>query len=59
MDILDILDREPIRLMDGRYSTGFVDLDRLRKVIESGYAEVYTENGVRFVRKLKTERGTQ
>ncbi len=50
--ILAILDRESIRLMDGRYSTGFANMEDLQKLIDmGGYVEVYENQGVKFVRK--------
>jgi hypothetical protein len=47
--LLEILKKESIRLVDGRYSNGFADLDDLNKLIELGQAEVY-DNGMEFVR---------
>lgn len=50
--LLAVLDREPIRLIDGRYSTGFANVKDLQKLIDMGsYVEVYENQGVRFVRK--------
>jgi hypothetical protein len=50
--ILEILDTESIRLIDGRYSDGFVDLDDLKKLIDmGGYVVLYNIGGVTFVRK--------
>jgi len=51
--IKDILRREPIRLMDGRYSTGFVSVAELNSLVNEGTAEVYDNQGVDFVRLLK------
>jgi hypothetical protein len=48
--VLDILGKGPIRLIDGRYSEGFVDLDDLNKLIEIGVAEVYEIDEMKFVR---------
>lgn len=51
--ILKVLDRESIRIIDGRYSTGFVNMKDLQKLIDmGGYVEVYENQGVKFVRKL-------
>ena len=48
--ILAILDREPIRLIDGRYSDGFVKTKDLLKLINmGGYVEVYEASGIKFV----------
>lgn len=50
--ILAILDRESIRLIDGRYSTGFANMEDLQKLIDmGGYVEVYDNQGMEFVRK--------
>ena len=50
--ILAILDREHIRLIDGRYSTGFANMKDLQKLIDmGGYVEVYDNQGIKFVRK--------
>lgn len=50
--ITDILESEPIRLIDGRWSDGFADTKALQMVIDSGYAEVYEiAGGWKFVRK--------
>ena len=50
--LLEVLDRESIRLIDGRYSTGFANMEDLHKLIEmGGYVEVYENQGVKFVRK--------
>lgn len=52
--ILKILEEEPIRLVDGRYSDGFADTDNLNKLIKlGGYVEVYEKGGMKFVRKKK------
>jgi hypothetical protein len=48
-----ILEREPIRFIDGRYSDGFVDTALLVDVIESGKAEIYKNETVLFVRLTK------
>jgi len=53
MSILQVLDKEPIRLIDGRYSEGFADTDDLQKLIDmGGYVEVYEDDGLKFVRRL-------
>jgi len=49
--ILRILEREPIRRADGRYSAGFVDLDDLQRLIDAGEIEVYDNQCVAFVRR--------
>lgn len=49
-DLLKILEKEHIRLMDGRYSDGFVDLDELRELISEDFVEVYEKQGMEFVR---------
>lgn len=50
--ILAVLDRESIRLIDGRYSTGFANMKDLQKLIDmGGYVEVYDNQGMKFVRK--------
>ena len=49
-NILAILEKEPIRFIDGRYSNGFVDEEDLRHLIESGRAEIYQNGGMKFVR---------
>jgi hypothetical protein len=50
-NILEILKREPIRFIDGRYSDGFVKGADLNKLIELGWAEIYDNNGTEFVRR--------
>ena len=50
--ILAVLDRESIRLVDGRYSTGFANMEDLQKLIDmGGDVEVYDNQGMKFVRK--------
>ena len=50
--ILKILENEPIRLVDGRYSDGFASTDDLNKLIKlGGYVEVYEKGGMKFVRR--------
>ena len=50
--ILAVLDRESIRLVDGRYSSGFANMEDLQKLIDMGdYVEVYDNQGMKFVRK--------
>jgi len=51
-NILKILEKESIRLIDGRYATGFVDLDDLNELIQEGEVEVYKVYGVRFARLI-------
>ena len=51
--ILEILKKESIRLLDGRYSKGFVDLDELKELISEGKAEVYENQEMKFVRRPK------
>ena len=48
--IVSILKNENVRLMDGRFSDGFVDIDKLNKLIKDGVAEIYDNQGVEFVR---------
>ena len=57
MTIKEILQKESIRLADGRWSGGFVDEESLSKLIESGEAEMYQHEGFTFVRlkKIKVE----
>lgn len=49
-NILEILKNEDIRMVDGRYSDGFVDTDELRKLVDSGEAETYCKSEFNFVR---------
>lgn len=49
-NILEILKTEPIRMIDGRYSTGFVDTDVLAGFITAGQIEIYKIQGMQFVR---------
>ena len=48
--VINILKQEDIRLMDGRFRDGFVDLNVLNKLIEEGKAEIYDNQGIKFVR---------
>jgi hypothetical protein len=41
-----------IRLMDGRWSDGYVHMETLKKLIEEKRVEVFTNKGVKMVRKL-------
>jgi len=50
---LKILENEPIRWIDGRYSNGFVDLNELPILLLEGSAEVYEDQGMKFVRLRK------
>ena len=51
--VLEILRRgNYIRLMDGRYDSGFVALDVLQAVIKDGDAETFDNHGVQLVRKV-------
>jgi hypothetical protein len=50
--VLKLLNTEPIRYCDGRYSTGFKDVGMLTEMISDGTAEVFDNNGVRFVRRV-------
>lgn len=52
-NILKILENEPIRWIDGRYSNGFVDLNELPILLLEGSAEVYEDQGMKFVRLRK------
>lgn len=54
-NILKILEKENIRWIDGRYSNGFVDLNELPILLLEGSAEVYEDQGVKFVRLRKKE----
>ncbi len=47
--ILEILAREPIRLLDGRYSTGFVSTTELNALVEDGKVGTDMRGGMRFV----------
>ena len=49
-EILDILQREDIRFVDGRYSGGFVDCRDLDNVVNSILAATYKRDGFLFVR---------
>ena len=51
--IIDILKKEDIRAIDGRYSDGFVDIDDLLYLVSKGKAESYTEKGFTFIRLKK------
>ena len=53
MRILEILKSEPIRLADGRWSQGYVDEKELRRLIDTGVAEVYDNQGMTFVRGVR------
>lgn len=51
--VLNLLDREPIRFIDGRYSDGFInDVGMLSEMISDGTIELYDNGGVRFVRRV-------
>lgn len=54
-NILKILEKEPIRWIDGRYSNGFVGLNELPILLLEGSAEVYENQGMKFVRLRKKE----
>lgn len=41
-----------IRMMDGRYTDGFVNLEVLQIIINEGGAEVFENQGVKMARKL-------
>jgi hypothetical protein len=47
---IDVLQREPIRLLDGSYSSGSVPMLTLFQMIQMGITEEYSEDGKRFVR---------
>jgi hypothetical protein len=49
-NVFEILKKESIRLIDGRYSKGFVNEADLKKLIISGQAEIYDNGGMNFVR---------
>jgi len=53
INIHEILERESIRLLDGRWSGGFVDEVELQQLIDNGKAEVYDNQGVKFVQAIK------
>jgi hypothetical protein len=53
--VLNILEHEPIRYCDGRYSDGFKDIGMLTEMISDGVAEEYDKNGVHFVRRTGRE----
>lgn len=60
MEIIKILEREPIRLLDGRYSDGFVDIDELKRLIQEKRVTTYENKGITFVAKLsKNKPGAQ
>ena len=40
-----------IRMMDGRYTDGFVDLEVLQALIDEGKAEVIDNKGVKMARR--------
>ena len=48
--ILEILRKEPIRFIDGRYSTGFVEREDLEKVLNRRLAEKYRNHNITFIR---------
>ena len=48
--VLDILQKENIRLVDGRYSGGFIDTEVLHYLIRTGEAETYMNEIITFVR---------
>lgn len=52
--ILEVLKTESIRLMDGRFSDGFVDTDELKLLINLGHAKKFKRQGLDFV-KLATK----
>ena len=45
-----------IRKIDGRFQNSFVDMNALKQLIDSGYAEVYDNKGMEFVRKAKAKK---
>lgn len=49
-EVIQILKTEDVRLVDGRYSSGFVDEKELQKLILEGKAEIYQNQGMSFVR---------
>jgi len=49
-NILKILEKEDIRWIDGRHSKGFVELNELPILLLEGSAEVYENQGMKFVR---------
>jgi hypothetical protein len=49
-EILEILKHEDIRVVDGRYSDGFVDDNELKKLISSGKVETYCVSEFKFAR---------
>ena len=40
-----------IRMIDGRYTDGFVDLEVLRAIIKEGGAELFNNHGVKMARR--------
>lgn len=51
--VLNLLDREPIRFVDGRYSNGFKDTGMLSEMIYIDHtAELFDNGGLRFVRRV-------
>lgn len=49
IEILEIMEKEDIRRIDGRYSKGFVDTDILENLIKRGDVVVYRYGGLDFV----------
>jgi hypothetical protein len=54
--LIRVLKQEDVRMIDGRWSNGFVDIDALSALIDQGRAEVYYNQGFIFVR-LKAHGG--
>ena len=56
-NIIRILEQENIRLVDGRFSSGFVDLNELNNLTKNGIAEIYNNQGINFVRLSPDRQG--
>lgn len=51
--VLNLLDVEPIRFVDGRHSTGFKDVGMLSEMLYHDHTvELFDKDGVRFVRRV-------
>lgn len=55
--IFKILEKEPIRLVDGRYKKGFVNKDVLIEMIRNKDVAVVKKEGMRFIYKRGSECG--
>ena len=50
---ISIISFESVRLADGRYSGGFIDIDILHELVMDGDAEIFREGGMQFIRPRK------